>query len=321
MIYLLWICKLWGMTKSWIPCAFILQGSICKLWPWSQLNPLILIFHRKNGIFFWTSVEISKSCSTTKDLGNFEPRFLAPLQPKCNWKVHRKSWGFKFNKPCKALHRTGWAGRLLAWPPFSWKRACTACCNSYYAGSWGHNWSELAPGTPMAPDNTTAKKNKRVRMHFRLFHPFCIWDLTSPSENNLCFQPQSLPSLHQTRQSSPPGQHGSTSSWQCSPPRSAQPCCLHPVRFWIWNVVNWMFAVWPQKCSSCLQKASHLVIADGDSWVQKVSNLPEVLKALRFQRYPFTVGFPDSLIHQQPNLLNLGYRQGLACKHKRWQRI
>lgn len=192
------------------------------------------------------SVEMSKSCSTTKDLGNFEPRFVAPLQPKRNWNVHRKSWGFKFNIPCKALHQTGWAGQLLAWPPSSWKRACTACCNSYYAGSWGRNWSELAPGTPMAPD-TTAKENKGVRMQLRLFYPFCIWDLSSPSKNNLCFQPQSLPSLHQTHQSSPPNQHGSTSSWQCSHPRSAQPCCLRPVRFWIWNAVNWMFAVWSQK--------------------------------------------------------------------------
>lgn len=68
--------------------------------------------------------------------------------------------------------------------------------------------------------------------------------------------------------------------------------------------------------------SSYLVVADGDGWVQKVSDLPEVLESLFLQCQPFTVSFPNGLVHQQPHFLNLGYCQGLCMqKHKRWQRI
>lgn len=76
---------------------------------------------------------------------------------------------------------------------------------------------------------TTAEtgRGKTVRMQPGTL----LWDQSSPSGNNLCFRPQSLPSLHRSRRSSPPGRRGSTSSGRRNPPKSAQPCCLHPVRF------------------------------------------------------------------------------------------
>lgn len=62
-------------------------------------------------------------------------------------------------------------------------------------------------------------------------------------------------------------------------------------------------------------RTSHLVVADGDRRVQKVPDLPEVLESLFLQCHPFTVGFPNGLVHQQPHFLNLGYCQGLARKN------
>lgn len=65
----------------------------------------------------------------------------------------------------------------------------------------------------------------------------------------------------------------------------------------------------------CLYQTSHLIIADGYRWVQKVADLPQVLEALRLQFYPLTVSFLHCLVHQQPHLLNLGYCQGLTRKN------
>lgn len=46
--------------------------------------------------------------------------------------------------------------------------------------------------------------------------------------------------------------------------------------------------------------------------MQKVSDLPEVLEALRLQLGPLAVAPADGLVHQQPHLLDLGHRQRLS---------
>lgn len=65
----------------------------------------------------------------------------------------------------------------------------------------------------------------------------------------------------------------------------------------------------------CLCQTTHLIIADGYRWMQKVADLPQVLKALCLQLYPLTVSFLHSLVHQYTYLLDLGYRQGLIQKN------
>lgn len=51
----------------------------------------------------------------------------------------------------------------------------------------------------------------------------------SPSRSSPGSPRQRPPSLPRNHPPSPPGPRGNTSSCSCSPPRSAPPCCLHPV--------------------------------------------------------------------------------------------
>lgn len=151
-------------------------------------------------------------------------------------RVNRKGWEIQWiaSIPCKALHQTGWAGRLPAWPLSSWRTVCRAWCSSCCGGSLKHKWSEPAPGTPGGPKHNKGDKQlvpKFRRKRWSCYFPCLGFSYTDlPSENNLCCQPQWLPSLHQNHRSSPPGLHGSTSSGQCSHPRYARPCCLRPGR-------------------------------------------------------------------------------------------
>lgn len=215
---------------------------------------LRVALHSQQQVDTWTprSRIISLSAVARRTLQDrtsfFSARWGWPPLETTPWKVKyrlaKTRNSVKASVPCKALRRTGWAGRLPAWPLSSWRRACRAWCISCCGGSSGRSWSEPAPGTPGAPEHNRGEENNWAAGFLKLCVYVCgeegmlcfmsctCWRLrfNPPSESNLCSQPPQRPSLHQSHRSWPPGQRGSTSSGRCSRPRCAPLCCLHPVR-------------------------------------------------------------------------------------------